>query len=165
MDDFKNSLQQLTAHKIATYIFYQGFEKLTVVKLADAKLDWTAAELAKLLHIDESTAKSVVKITAISATGSLATFLVVPVALPLIGFEGAGVAAGSLAALIQSVVYQGETAGLFSLLQSAGALGISATTQVMLGLLGGGTAGGIAAGVEFSGAEHTNAPSANARVM
>ncbi|KAF9789702.1 hypothetical protein BJ322DRAFT_552305 [Thelephora terrestris] len=42
-------------------------------------------------------------------------------ALGAVGFTSAGVAAGSLAATVQSVVYGGATGGLFSLLQSAGA--------------------------------------------
>jgi len=41
--------------------------------------------------------------------------------LTAVGFTSAGVAAGSIAASIQSIVYGGATGGLFSLLQSAGA--------------------------------------------
>lgn len=51
-----------------------------------------------------------------------------------------GVAAGSLAAFIQSAVYGGATTGLFSVLQSAGAVGISAGTSAIIGTVAGGTA-------------------------
>ncbi|KAI0652771.1 hypothetical protein C8Q79DRAFT_1005936 [Trametes meyenii] len=43
------------------------------------------------------------------------------IVLPVIGFTSAGVAAGSIAAGVQSAVYGGATCGVFSLLQSAGA--------------------------------------------
>jgi len=125
--------------------------------LVDTGLDKSSAELAQILHIDESTARSIIKITAISATGTIVAFYVVPAALPLIGFTEEGVAAESLAALIQSVVYKGETAGFFSILQSAGALGISSTARVVMSALVGGLAG--AAGEKASGS--TNMPTTN----
>jgi len=60
-----------------------------------------------------------------AALGITGTVLLAPVAivgaLAAVGFTSAGVAAGSLAATIQSIVYGGATGGLFSLLQSAGA--------------------------------------------
>lgn len=45
-------------------------------------------------------------------------------ALNAIGFTSAGVAGGSLAAFVQSMFYRGATAGLFSMLQSAGATAV-----------------------------------------
>ena len=60
-----------------------------------------------------------------------------------------GVAGGSMAAGIQSAVYDGATTGVFSALQSAGAAGISAATQAVIGGTAGAT-GGIAARKIFS---------------
>ena len=51
--------------------------------------------------------------------GAIAT--IGALAVPVLGFGVAGVAAGSVAAGIQSAVYGGATTGLFSILQSAGA--------------------------------------------
>jgi len=60
-----------------------------------------------------------------AALGITGTVLLAPVALvgalTAVGFTSAGVAAGSIAATIQSIVYGGMTGGIFSLLQSAGA--------------------------------------------
>ncbi|KAF9645331.1 hypothetical protein BDM02DRAFT_3120353 [Thelephora ganbajun] len=59
---------------------------------------------------------------ALGVTGSV---LLAPIpvvgALTAVGFTSTGIAAGSIAATIQSIVYGGVTGGLFSLLQSAGA--------------------------------------------
>ena len=60
-----------------------------------------------------------------------------------------GVAGGSIAAGIQSAVYGGATTGAFSALQSAGAAGISAATQAVIGGTAGAT-GWIAARKIFS---------------
>ena len=60
-----------------------------------------------------------------------------------------GVAGGSIAAGIQSAVYGGATTGTFSALQSAGAAGISAATQAVIGGTAGAT-GGIAGRKIFS---------------
>ena len=60
-----------------------------------------------------------------------------------------GVAGGSIAAGIQSAVHGGATTGAFSALQSAGAAGISAATQAVIGGTAGAT-GGIAGRKIFS---------------
>ncbi|KAJ3548394.1 hypothetical protein NMY22_g1284 [Coprinellus aureogranulatus] len=65
------------------------------------------------------------------------SFVIVPalgiLALNAIGFTAAGVAGGSLAAFIQSVFYRGATAGLFSILQSAGATAVLPATGAIAG--------------------------------
>ena len=55
-----------------------------------------------------------------------------PFALPWIGFTAGGVAAGSVAAGIQSTVYGGTVASssIFAALQSAGAAGLGAKASV-----------------------------------
>ena len=67
-----------------------------------------------------------------------------PLALGAAGFTGAGVAAGSIAASIQSAVYGGFVASgsLFALAQSAGAAGIGAAGNAAIG--------GITAGITGS---------------
>lgn len=137
IDDFKNSLQQLTAYKIAKCVYEKKFGMVTVVQLVETGLDKSSIELANLLNIDESTARSIIKITVISATGAVVVYYVIPTVLPVIGFTMEGVAANTMASYIQSIVYKGETSGLFSMLQSAGALGISDTTRVVLSVFGG----------------------------
>ena len=52
------------------------------------------------------------------------------------GFGTAGVAAGSVAATIQSVVYGGTATGLFSAAQSAGVLGVGSMMTAGMGGLG-----------------------------
>jgi len=47
-----------------------------------------------------------------------------------------GVAAGSVAAGIQSVVYGGATTGLFSVAQSAGVVGLGAASSVVVATAG-----------------------------
>lgn len=56
-------------------------------------------------------------------------------------FSFSGVAAGSLAASVQSVVYSGATTGAFSVLQSAGAAGLAGKTLLGVGALAGGAVG------------------------
>ncbi|KAF9643749.1 hypothetical protein BDM02DRAFT_3077775, partial [Thelephora ganbajun] len=60
-----------------------------------------------------------------AALGITGSILLAPISiigvLGAVGFTSTGVAAGSIAATIQSIVYGGATGGLFSLLQSAGA--------------------------------------------
>eukprot|EP01104_Vermistella_antarctica_P001586 TRINITY_DN11659_c0_g1_i1.p2 TRINITY_DN11659_c0_g1~~TRINITY_DN11659_c0_g1_i1.p2 ORF type:complete len:205 (+),score=30.04 TRINITY_DN11659_c0_g1_i1:102-716(+) len=67
----------------------------------------------------------------VAAAGAV---IVAPWALPLLGFGAGGVAASSLAAATQSAVYGGAATGVFSLLQSAGAVGaFSTATNVAIG--------------------------------
>ena len=68
------------------------------------------------------------------------TVVATPVILGAIGFTGAGIAAGSVAAYIQSAVYGGSVASgsVFALLQSAGAAGIATASNTAIGgILGG----------------------------
>jgi len=78
--------------------------------------------------------------TAAGIAGAVA----LPVALPLLGFTASGVAAGSIAASVQSVVYGAWTGGLFSLAQSAGAAGVATATTA--GMAAGGAVAGLAVG-------------------
>jgi len=77
------------------------------------------------------------------ATG-LAAVAAAPLVLGAAGFTAGGVAAGSIAASVQSAVYGGSVASgsVFALLQSAGAAGIGAAANATIA----GTAGGITAG-------------------
>lgn len=77
------------------------------------------------------------------ATG-LAAAAAAPLVLGAVGFTTAGVAAGSIAASVQSAVYGGSVASgsAFALLQSAGAAGIGAAGNAAIA----GTTGGITAG-------------------
>merc|ERR1711953_414522 len=68
-----------------------------------------------------------------------------PIALPLLGFTATGVAARSIAAGAQSAIYGGFTTGIFSVLQSMGAAGVSAGTTEMLTAFGVATGAGIGA--------------------
>jgi len=52
------------------------------------------------------------------------------VLLSALGWQSAGVAAGSVAAALQSTIYGAKTGGVFSLLQSAGALSTGAAVNV-----------------------------------
>lgn len=65
------------------------------------------------------------------------SFVIIPalgiLALNAIGFTAAGVAGGSIAAFVQSVFYRGATAGLFSILQSAGATAVLPATGAIAG--------------------------------
>jgi len=49
------------------------------------------------------------------------------------GFTGAGVAAGSLAAGVQSAVYGGAATGVFATLQSAGVAGLGFVSKLVVG--------------------------------
>jgi len=89
--------------------------------------------------------KKKIKIGVFAGAGVIVGACAIPLALPLIGFTSAGVAAGSIAASIQSVVYGGFTTGLFSLAQSAGAAGVSAAATAGMAAAGGAAGAGVAA--------------------
>ena len=84
---------------------------------------------------------------AIGAVVSGAVMVVAaPLALAAVGFGTSGVAAGSLAAAIQSIVFGPWTYSVFSVLQSWGAAGIPASTVAAVtgtGAAAGGVAGGV----------------------
>jgi hypothetical protein len=52
--------------------------------------------------------------------------VIVVILIGFLGYGGAGIVAGSLASIVQSICYRGYIAagGLFSILQSVGALGL-----------------------------------------
>ena len=93
---------------------------------------------------------------AIGAVVSGAVMVVAaPLALAAVGFGTSGVAAGSLAAAIQSNVYGSGTYGVFSVfsvLQSWGAAGIPASTVAAVTGTGA-AAGGVAGGVSSKSSE------------
>ena len=67
-------------------------------------------------------------------TDSSVKVVAAPLALGAAGFTAGGVAAGSLAAAVQSAIYGGATTGAFAAAQSAGAAGFSwATTGALAG--------------------------------
>merc|ERR1712142_48735 len=77
--------------------------------------------------------------------GGLLGLVALPLALPAMGFTAAGVAAGSLAAGIQSAVYGGATAGVFSAAQSAAVVGTGMATKAAA------VAVGASAGAAYDG--------------
>ncbi|CAF1023592.1 unnamed protein product [Didymodactylos carnosus] len=80
-----------------------------------------------------------------SGTALLAPLAIIP-AIGIVGFTSAGVAAGSLAASMQTATT--VSGSVFALCQSAGAVGAVATsTSVGVGLAAGATAGGVTAAV------------------
>ncbi|KAF9447233.1 hypothetical protein P691DRAFT_802720, partial [Macrolepiota fuliginosa MF-IS2] len=81
------------------------------------------------------------------AGGAILLPVAAPAALATVGFTTSGVAAGSLAAAAQSVIYGGATTGLFSVLQSAGAT--AAAPVVGQAVAGVGLAGAAAAAAIF----------------
>jgi len=93
----------------------------------------------KALRFAKNNSTSLIAGTA-CAVGS--AFLL-PVALPLLGFTAAGVAAGSFAATAQSVFYGAFTGGVFSAFQSMGAVGVSAGVSATMAMFGFATGAGI----------------------
>ena len=89
-----------------------------------------------------------------SVTAVAAPFAIIPV-LGMAGFTSAGVAAGSLAASMQTATT--VSGSIFALCQSAGATGVVATsTSVCVGLLTGTVTGGVAAAVSGSNSGDPN---------
>lgn len=70
------------------------------------------------------------------AAGATAAVVGTTVALPLIGFGTAGVAAGSVAAGVQSWIGCVSAGSMFASLQSAGAVGLAGVTKASLGTVG-----------------------------
>ena len=66
-------------------------------------------------------------------TAGTAAVVATPMALSAAGFTASGIAAGSVAATIQSVWYGGTAGGMFAALQSAGVLGIGSTATAAIG--------------------------------
>merc|ERR1712233_71094 len=62
--------------------------------------------------------------------------------LSAIGFTGAGIGAGSIAAAIQGVLYGGATTGVFSALQAAGAAGVGVALKASAAAIAGSVAYG-----------------------
>ncbi|KAH6880902.1 hypothetical protein BKA70DRAFT_1343169 [Coprinopsis sp. MPI-PUGE-AT-0042] len=77
---------------------------------------------------------------AIITGGALLAPAVAVGALGAVGFTAGGVAAGSLAAAVQSAVWGATTGGVFSALQAAGATMVAPAAQVVGGV------GAVAAG-------------------
>ena len=89
-----------------------------------------------------------------SVTAVAAPFAIIPV-LGMAGFTSAGVAAGSLAASMQTATT--VSGSIFALCQSAGATGVVATsTSVCVGVLTGTVTGGVAAAVSGSNSGDPN---------
>ena len=78
-----------------------------------------------------------------SVAFGVASIVAAPFILTGVGFGTAGVAAGSIAAAIQGPAT--IAGGLFALCQSAGVVGMAATTQAGIGAAGAAVAGAIAA--------------------
>ena len=78
-----------------------------------------------------------------------------------------GVAAGSIAAGVQSAVYGGATTGVFSVLQSAGAVELSTAAQAGVATAGGVFTGGLSSWFTASSKEknpqENNAKETNAQ--
>jgi len=89
--------------------------------------------------------KRIGKIAGISFGLGLASVVAAPLVLTAAGFTSGGVAAGSAAAAAQSAFYGGATGGIFSILQSAGAVGIGIFGNTAIGLAGASAGAGLAA--------------------
>ena len=79
-----------------------------------------------------------------AGVGAVAGVAAAPLVLSAAGFTAGGVAAGSIAAWVQSTVYGGATCGVFSLLQSAGAAGLGLAGNAVAGSVGAAVAAGSA---------------------
>jgi len=103
----------------------------------------TAATKEAFVSAKENVEKH--KKTVIIGTGVVATGVGAVVAAPLVisaaGFTAGGVAAGSLAAAWQSSIGSVAAGSVFASLQSAGVLGLAATTKAAVGVAAGGVGG------------------------
>ncbi|CAF3954511.1 unnamed protein product [Adineta steineri] len=112
-------------------------------------LTLTAANSAKTKWNESSTTT---KACIIGSTAAVTAPLAILPVLGLAGFTSAGVAAGSIAASMQTAAT--ASGGIFALCQSAGAVGAVATsTSVGVGLAASATAGGVTAVLQAIGVE------------
>ncbi|XP_059585588.1 uncharacterized protein LOC109283336 isoform X1 [Alligator mississippiensis] len=96
----------------------------------------------------ETNESSKIKTGIAVAVGAGISLVAAPLVLGAVGFTGAGIAAGSLAAKMMSTAAiangGGVAAGsMVAVLQSAGAAGLSLTTNIGLGAVGGGAGAAI----------------------
>jgi len=78
-------------------------------------------------------------VTAVAVTvGTVGGAILLPLALPVIGFGSLGPIAGSWAATAQATYYGGAVASgsIFAMMQSAGMAGVSTTVTATLGAAG-----------------------------
>ncbi|CAF3274437.1 unnamed protein product [Rotaria socialis] len=95
------------------------------------------------------------KVCIIGGGAAIAAPLAIIPALGVVGFTSAGVAAGSIAASMQTATT--VSGSLFALCQSAGAVGaVAASTSAGVGLVAGATAGGVTAAVCKTNARRPN---------
>ncbi|XP_012967620.1 interferon alpha-inducible protein 27-like protein 2 [Mesocricetus auratus] len=88
-----------------------------------------------------------------AAIGGVGAVIAFPVVLGAVGFTGAGIAAGSMAAKMMSAAAiangGGVAAGsLVAILQSVGAAGLSTTSNIILGSVGAVVGASVEEGVE-----------------
>ncbi|KAH9519239.1 hypothetical protein Btru_075029 [Bulinus truncatus] len=77
---------------------------------------------------------------------------VTPFALAAAGFEAGGIAAGSVAESLMTLVSStGYGAAVITTLEAVGSAGLDITTQILIGLLSAGTAGGVVLASEILG--------------
>jgi len=137
--EFVTSQASEASKIITSYLTTLQSNEVTVVQVASDCLDWSAEKLAEKLGIPEETARKAIIIVVGIAVGVTVAYVVIPGILGGVGFTAEGVSLGSLAASAQSFVYGGETSGVFSFLQSAGALGVDGTTAFIISTFGGAT--------------------------
>ena len=94
-----------------------------------------------------SSAKRALPYVPVGLAAGTAAVVAAPLVLGAVGFTAGGVAAGSIAAFIQSTVYGGSVASgsAFALAQSAGATGIGVAGNVAIGGITAGITGGLTA--------------------
>jgi hypothetical protein len=111
----------------------QRFSEISIVRMHNDCVHWTASQISKHLNIDEEIARKVIIISEVTAVGVAVVHFVVPALFDAAGFTTAGIGKHTVGSYIQSVVYGGSTRGIFSHLQSAGARGFFAhSSKVML---------------------------------
>ncbi|KAK3590689.1 hypothetical protein CHS0354_006376 [Potamilus streckersoni] len=91
-----------------------------------------AAILILALLVDASDGVSWKCIVAGAGAGAVSV-VAAPLVLSAVGFTATGVAAGSMAAVVQAGIGNVAVGSTFAALQSAGAVGLAATTKFALG--------------------------------